>query len=93
MIIRLGYVAQSLTLKKITSSSLMTYSYYKRVGTEMANKKLDKTIISNLEDLEKILIYNIKNNIHFYRLSSQIIPLATHDLVHFEYIKDRKSVV
>jgi UV DNA damage endonuclease len=87
MKIRLGYVAIALTLNKVTSSSLMTYSYYKKLNVDFANNKLDKIIVSNLEDLEKIILYNIRNNIHFYRLSSQIIPLATHESVDFEYIK------
>ncbi len=87
MKIRLGYVALPLTLNKVTSSSLMTYTYYKKLEKETANSKLNKIIISNLEDLEKILIYNVKNNIHFYRLSSRIIPLATHKDVDFEYLE------
>ena len=36
--------------------------------------------------MEKIVNYNIKNNIHFYRISSKIIPLATKDDVTFDYI-------
>lgn len=49
-------------------------------------KKLDDVITSNLLNLEKIVNYNIKNNIHFYRISSKIIPLATKDDVTFDYI-------
>ena len=33
---------------------------------------------SNLDDLYKILEYNVKNKIHFYRITSALIPLATH---------------
>ena len=44
-------------------------------------------IKENLTNLEKIIDYNIKNNIHFYRLSSKIIPLATVDNISIDYSK------
>ena len=81
MLVRLGYVAIS-TAIDVTSSSPYTYSEY-------LNKcnidKLDDVIKSNLLGLEEILKYNVKNNIHFYRMSSKIIPLATKDDVKFNY--------
>ena len=83
MKIRLGYVAISNALDKVTSSSTMTYTNFKKDNNF---DKLDNIIKSNLEDLIKILNYNIKNNIHFYRLTSKLIPLATHNNVDFEYI-------
>lgn len=88
MKIRLGYVAISNTLENITSSSTITYTNYNK--TKDLNK-IDKIIKSNLEDLIKILNYNIKNNIHFYRLTSKLIPLATHKEVEFDYIKKYKK--
>ena len=67
MKIRLGYACICETLPGITSSSNYTYTSYLKENDPL---KLDQIIISNFLDLEKILIYNIKNNIHFYRLSS-----------------------
>ncbi len=84
MRINLGYACISNALDS-TSSSSYTYTEY------LKNKdinKLNKVIISNLEALEEIIIYNIANNIHFYRMSSRIIPLATKDDVMFDYIGD-----
>lgn len=34
--------------------------------------------IQNLKDLKKILIWNVKNNIFFMRISSDIFPFASH---------------
>lgn len=82
MKVRLGYVAISNCIG-VTSSSPFTYSEYLKVGNV---DKLDDVIISNLEALENIIDYNIRNNIHFYRMSSKIIPLATKDDVIFDYI-------
>lgn len=84
MLIRLGYACVSETLDHVTSSSTYTYTNFLK---EQDYKKLDQIIKSNLEDLKKILLYNKKNNIHFYRLSSKIIPLATKKEVEFDYIK------
>ncbi len=82
MKISLGYACRSETLENITTSTNYTYTSYAK---EKDDKKLDRIIISNLLALKEILIYNIKNNIHFYRLSSNLIPLATKEEVHFDY--------
>lgn len=84
MLIRLGYACVSETLDHVTSSSTYTYTNFLK---EQDYNKLNQIIKSNLEDLKKILLYNKKNDIHFYRLSSKIIPLATKKEVKFDYIK------
>lgn len=87
MKIRLGYACICNAIDE-TSSSPYTYSEY----IEKRNlDKLDKVIISNLRGLNKIIEYNIKNNIHFYRMSSKIIPLATKDDLSFDYIDKYKK--
>lgn len=45
-----------------------------------SEKKLIEIINNNLNSLETILKYNIENNIHFFRLSSDLIPLASHPI-------------
>lgn len=82
MKIRLGYACISKTIEETSSS---TYSYTNYLKDEHHTKKLESVIISNLIDLGKIIDYNIKNNIHFFRLSSKLIPLATHKDVIFDY--------
>ena len=82
MLIRLGYACVSKTLENVTSSSPFTYTEFLK---DHNYEKLKKIIISNLLDLDKIIEYNIKNNIHFFRLSSKIIPLATKPDVDFDY--------
>lgn len=88
MIVRLGYVSLSMPLG-ITSSGTITYTNYKK--TDQKQEKINQIIKSNLENLIEILNYNIKNNLHFYRLTSKLIPLATHSEVNFEYIEKYKS--
>ena len=85
MRIRLGYVAISNVLgKKVTSSSTVTFSNYNKILSE--EKKLEKlksVTLSNLKALEEILKYNIENQIHFYRVTSALIPLVTHPEVGY----------
>lgn len=77
MRIRLGYVAIATSLDNITSSHTITYSNYKKLGVRRGNEKLCKIIDENLNNLLEILKYNVKNEIYFYRMSSNIFPLAT----------------
>ena len=84
MIIRLGYVALSNVLE--TSSKTISYTEFNK------NKdlnKIKKIITDNLINLNNIINYNIKNNIHFYRITSNLIPLATLEL--FDYIDNYKK--
>lgn len=89
MIIRLGYVSLSKTLNGMTTSSTITYTNFEKESFPV--DKLNKIIKNNLNSLKEIIKYNIKNNIHFYRLTSKLIPLATHDKVDFDYIKPFKE--
>lgn len=83
MQIRLGYVAVPVALN-ITSSSLVTYSHYQKLGVKRGNEKLHQTILSNIDSLKEILKYNIANDITFFRLTCNLIPLGTHPNVHYE---------
>ena len=87
MKVRLGYACISKTLD-ITTSKTYTYTKYKETKD---NKKLEEIIEQNLHNLIETLKYNIKNNIHFYRLSSNIIPLATHKEVNINYLDKYKK--
>ena len=87
MLIRLGYVAITNALD-VTSSSSFSFTEFSK---NKDYSKLDKIIKSNFEYLIEIINYNIENNIHFYRLTSKLIPLATHDEVDFEYINKYKT--
>jgi len=82
MNIRLGYVSLSKILD-ITTSKTITYTEFKKHNDL---NKINNIIIENLINLEKIIDYNIKNNIHFYRLTSKLIPLSTIKELNFDYI-------
>jgi len=82
MNIRLGYVSISKILD-ITPSKTITYTEFKKHNDLNI---INNLIIENLTNLEKVIDYNIKNNIHFYRLTSKLIPLSTIKELNFDYI-------
>ena len=85
MKIRLGYVSLAKTLDDITTSHTITYTNY--IKNNYTVDKLIEITNLNLDSLKEILIYNVKNNFHFYRITSKLVPLATHKDVEFNYIK------
>lgn len=85
--IKLGYVSIA-TCLDMTTSSTLTYTEFIKNNDY---NKLDKIIKSNLNSLNNIIDYNIKNNIHFYRLTSKLIPLATIKEIKFDYINKYKN--
>lgn len=88
MKIRLGYVAISKALD-ITTSKTITYTNFEKKNKPY--QTLYSIIEENLNSLEEIINYNIKNNIHFYRLTSKLIPLATHNNVIYDFITPFKN--
>ncbi|MGL4374744.1 MAG: UV DNA damage repair endonuclease UvsE [Turicibacter sp.] len=86
MKVRLGYVAIALKLEGMTTSSPVTYKKYSSLSSEIDQINLLKKVTqSNLEALIKVLEYNREHDIHFYRMTSKLIPLATHKDVLWDY--------
>lgn len=86
MKIRLGYACISETIKE--NFKTYTYTRYKQ---EKNKEKLESIISSNLFHLKELLIYNNKNNIHFFRITSNLIPLATIEDVVIDYTKWKRE--
>ena len=89
MKIRLGYACVPVTIDE-TSSHTLTYTSYKKLG-DKGNDKLDSVIKSNFESLEKILKYNIRNDITFFRMTSELIPLVSHPNVDYDFLNQYKD--
>lgn len=86
MKIQLGYVAGPYALEDVTYCRTMTYTRYQSLGKEVADEALHAIIKSNLKALVEVIQYNVANGVHFYRLSHNIIPLATHPAVDLDYV-------
>jgi UV DNA damage endonuclease len=50
-----------------------------------SEKRLIGTVENNLNCLEKMLEYNFKNNILFFRITSDLIPFASHPICKFDW--------
>ena len=82
MKIRLGYVAMCETLNESASHNITYKSYVK---SNKNNELINEIVRKNISSLSLILDFNIKNNVHFYRMTSKLIPLATHNDVKYDY--------
>lgn len=92
-IVRLGYVAMSMELKNASPSQTMTFAQFEKIkDREAAIKKLEKIALKNLENTYRILKHNFYNDIHFYRLTSRLIPLANHEEISdWNYMRPLKG--
>ncbi len=75
---RIGYPCINLTIKNPNSSTFRLKSY--------SEKRFNETVLNNLDHLLSILKFNKKNNIYFFRISSDIIPFASHPVCNIDWI-------
>lgn len=87
--IRLGYVAQNLTLAKdgIKTSRQMIKKTFQNRGISLASE----LALKNLRDLKQILKWNAEQKIEVFRITSKLFPWESEykleDLPNFEDIK------
>lgn len=95
MIFRLGYVAMTLNLEDCSPSGTVTLKSFNKLPDEEARLyRLKKVARKNLENTLRILRYNKALNIDVYRLTSKLIPLATHPSAEgWDYIGDFKDIL
>jgi len=67
---RIGYPCINLSIKNPNSSTFRLKSY--------SEIRFNETVSNNLKHLLSILKFNQINNVYFFRLSSDIIPFASH---------------
>ena len=74
---KIGYPCINLTLKNPYSSTFRLKSF--------SEKRFNETVKNNLNHLSNILKFNLNNNILFFRLSSGIIPFASHPICSIDW--------
>lgn len=87
MKIRFGYVAMALGLQDGSPNKTITYKRYTELkDDEIRLYKLKDLTKQNLEISRRILLYNKASDIHLYRFTSKLIPLATHaEVLNWNY--------
>ncbi len=86
MILRFGYVSTALSLWEASPSRTLTFTNWKKLSKEARREKLYYLTEQNLRNTIRILHYNIAHGIDVYRMSSSLVPLATHPEVRWDFI-------
>lgn len=79
MKVNLGYVAISLKLQDSSPNKTTTYKNLSKAQRSTWHLKLKDIGIKNIENTERIIRYNNAYGIKLYRMTSKLIPLATHE--------------
>ncbi len=74
---KIGYACINLSLECRSSRTFRLKNY--------SEKKLIETIDQNLDCLLKILRYNARHQIFFFRITSDLIPFASHPIIKFNW--------
>ncbi|MGM9985897.1 MAG: UV DNA damage repair endonuclease UvsE [Bacillaceae bacterium] len=86
MQIRFGYVSHALSLYECAPSKTMTYKRWTELNKIERQEKLIAITAANIRNTLRAIFYNISQEIPLYRLSSSMIPLATHPKVDFDFV-------
>ncbi|GGE82196.1 UV DNA damage repair endonuclease UvsE [Priestia taiwanensis] len=86
MLVRFGYVAHATSLWDSSPAKTMTFKRWQTLEKEERQQKMYAITKQNITNTKRALFYNIAHGIPLYRISSTIVPLATHREVEFDYI-------
>lgn len=85
MKIRFGFVANSLSLWDASPAKTMTFKRYTELTASERMDKLKEVTALNLYHTKRILYFCASHEIEVYRLSSSLVPLATHPEVEWDF--------
>lgn len=91
MLVSFGYVSTALTLFDSTPSKTMTFATWSKLEKDEREQRLIHITKTNLQNTLRIIHYNIASQFPLYRMSSSIVPLATHPEVNWDYLKHTKE--
>lgn len=74
---KIGYPCINNSIPRNTPSTFRLASY--------SENKLIQTVKNNLIYLDKLLRYNVKNDLLFFRISSDLVPFASHPVCKFPW--------
>jgi UV DNA damage endonuclease len=93
MRIRFGYVSQALSLWDSSASRTMTYTSWGKLDEKERKEKLLRITKINFENTKRMIYFNIAHGIPLYRMSSSVVPLATHPEAGWDFVKPYKKLL
>lgn len=79
MLVRFGYVAIAFGIHEGSPNKTVTVKKLSKLpDKDVRRDVLRKLLRQNLETTRRILYYNKAHHIHLYRMTSKLVPLATH---------------
>ncbi|KGA97249.1 UV damage endonuclease [Alkalihalobacillus alcalophilus ATCC 27647 = CGMCC 1.3604] len=82
----LGYACLNLTLPSSFRTCRLQTLETKGMGY------IKELALHNVNQLKEILLWNIENRIFFFRMTSELIPFATHEKMTWNWIKDEEML-
>jgi UV DNA damage endonuclease len=80
MLVRFGYVAMSVQLENASPSRTMTMATFSKLADREAGiRRLERLAEENLRNTLRLLKHNRYMDVQVYRMTSKLIPLATHE--------------
>ncbi|WP_071461024.1 UV DNA damage repair endonuclease UvsE [Bacillus massilinigeriensis] len=86
MIIRMGYVSHAISLWDASPARTLTFTRYSQLSEDDRMEKLLDVTKKNIDSTKRMVHYNIAHDIPLYRMSSSIVPLATHPEVRWDFV-------
>lgn len=93
MHLNFGFVAICLSEKSCSPAGNVTYTSVKELTTEIQRSRIQRVARRNLENTARIMWFLRAHDIPLYRISANLIPLATHPVTSgWEWWNDKALV-
>jgi UV DNA damage endonuclease len=91
MLTSFGFVSTALNLYEASPAKTMTFATYQKRDEKEREAQLLAITKNNLERTLRVLHYCVAHELPLYRMSSSIVPLATHPEAAWDYLKKTKQ--
>lgn len=91
MLTSFGFVSTALNLYEASPAKTMTYATYQKRDEKERTAQLLAITKNNLERTLRVLHYCIAHELPLHRMSSSIVPLATHPEAAWDFLKETKK--
>lgn len=91
MLTSFGFVSTALNLYEASPAKTMTYATYQKRDEKERTAQLLAITKNNLQRTLRVLHYCIAHELPLHRMSSSIVPLATHPEAAWDFLKETKK--